>query len=503
MTHDDAFLQTILETPADDTPRLIYADWLEEHGDPERAEFIRAQVELARLPDEDSRRAPLEARAQQLLDKHRDEWVEPLGPWGEGCVFRRGFVEEVEIVPSRSVAVLDDLFRRAPVQHLRVRGLVHHPWDTVTPEVEEFMDLCRDHARALAASPHLDRLSALTLRHNHLGVAEVIALLRSPYRARLTALDLGHNPLADAGAAALAAEPGLAELTRLDLEGCHLTDTGLQSLIASPYAANLRVLGLRDTAVSVNVLRSLYGSPHLPALERVLLDAPLQSNLADDYRQRGDFSRAIAEYTEVLRLEPGRAWDHRMRGRCHYQEGAYDQALADYNEALRLEPDRPDSYSDRADALRQQGDHDRAIAEYTEALRLEPGRAWDLCFRGRSYHLKGERDRAVADYRKALQQDPADALTCNLLAWVCATCPLDEVRDAARALHYARRACELTDWHEGYALDTLAAAYAEGGDFAEAVRWETAALEHAQPVHRETYQAHLELYCAGKPYRLN
>ena len=47
MTHDDAFLQAILETPDDDTPRLIYADWLDEHGDVARAEFIRLQCRLA------------------------------------------------------------------------------------------------------------------------------------------------------------------------------------------------------------------------------------------------------------------------------------------------------------------------------------------------------------------------------------------------------------------------------------------------------------------------
>jgi uncharacterized protein (TIGR02996 family) len=508
MTHDDAFLQAILENPGDDTPRLIYADWLMERDDPGRADrglFIRLQVELARLPDEDARRPPLAARAQELLDGHRDEWVRPLGPWGEGCAFHRGFVEEVEVEPARSLAALGDLFRLAPVRHLRVRGLVRDPWATLMPDAEdaEAMELCRDHARALAASPHLARLSALTLRYNHLGAAEVEALLHSPHLARLTALDLGHNPLGDDGAEALAASPGLAGLTRLDLEGCGLTDRGLQALLATRYGANLRTLGLRGATLSVGALLGLSGAPALPALEQVLLDARLHAHLADYHRRHGDYTRAVAEYTEALKLQPGSASDYRMRGRCHYQQGEYAQALADYNEALRLEPGGAESHSDRADALRQLGEYGQAVAEYTEALRLEPGRAWDLCFRGRSYHLKGERGRAVADFRRALEQDPRDALTCNLLAWVCATCPLDEVRDAPKALHFALRACQLTDWSEGYALDTLAAAHAEAGDFAEAIRWQTAALKHAQPVHREAYQSHLELYRAGKPYRLS
>jgi uncharacterized protein (TIGR02996 family) len=53
---DDAFLQAILSSPDDDTPRLAYADWLEEHGRSERAAFIRVQCQLARLPDDDPRR---------------------------------------------------------------------------------------------------------------------------------------------------------------------------------------------------------------------------------------------------------------------------------------------------------------------------------------------------------------------------------------------------------------------------------------------------------------
>ena len=68
MTHDEAFLQSIRETPDDDAPRLIYADWLEEHGDARaaaRAEFIRLQCQRARLPAYDPRR-------QDLLDRERN-----------------------------------------------------------------------------------------------------------------------------------------------------------------------------------------------------------------------------------------------------------------------------------------------------------------------------------------------------------------------------------------------------------------------------------------------
>src|SRR6516165_5845774 len=74
---EDAFLHDILAHPDDDAPRLIYADWLEEHNNP-RGEFIRVQCALARLDDEDPRRWPLEQREGELLQQYEQQWLTPL-----------------------------------------------------------------------------------------------------------------------------------------------------------------------------------------------------------------------------------------------------------------------------------------------------------------------------------------------------------------------------------------------------------------------------------------
>ena len=68
MTHDESFLRAIREEPDDDGVRLIYADWLEEHGKAERAEFIRGQVTLARTPLGAPGRNELAFRVRLLLD---------------------------------------------------------------------------------------------------------------------------------------------------------------------------------------------------------------------------------------------------------------------------------------------------------------------------------------------------------------------------------------------------------------------------------------------------
>src|SRR2546425_6662579 len=96
---DDAFIAAILEDPDTDAPRLIYADWLEERGDP-RGEFIRVQCELARMPPDDHHRLEMAEREKQLIESNADSWLGPslqnLGTWQ----FKRGFLSEIGVSAS-------------------------------------------------------------------------------------------------------------------------------------------------------------------------------------------------------------------------------------------------------------------------------------------------------------------------------------------------------------------------------------------------------------------
>ena len=79
MSERDAFLRTIAANPDDDAPRLIFSDWLEENGEPERAEFMRTQCELASSKPSEKRRHALRVRERELLDAHRHEWCQAFG----------------------------------------------------------------------------------------------------------------------------------------------------------------------------------------------------------------------------------------------------------------------------------------------------------------------------------------------------------------------------------------------------------------------------------------
>jgi uncharacterized protein (TIGR02996 family) len=111
VTYDDVFLQAIIESPEDDAHRLVYADWLEEKGQTDRAEFIRVQCELKKLFEGDVRRQQLQARKEQLWwVAHREDWVQQFGvamTWENALtLFKRRLAETTAWCRNRNVDCL-------------------------------------------------------------------------------------------------------------------------------------------------------------------------------------------------------------------------------------------------------------------------------------------------------------------------------------------------------------------------------------------------------------
>jgi uncharacterized protein (TIGR02996 family) len=116
---NEALMQAILDAPEDDSLRLVYADWLDEHGDAERAEFIRVQIELATLPRHE-RRAVLGKRAKELLARNEEEWVRPIRDRVVAWAFRRGFVSAVTVTYDAYMKYTFELVRLAPIERIQV-----------------------------------------------------------------------------------------------------------------------------------------------------------------------------------------------------------------------------------------------------------------------------------------------------------------------------------------------------------------------------------------------
>ena len=122
--------------------------------------------------------------------------------------------------------------------------------------------------------------------------------------------------------------------------------------------------------------------------------------------EKGDNDKAIAEYTEAIRLDPKRAKAYNDRGVAYRNAGEYDKAISDCNEAARLDPQLADAFLIRGDAYRGKREYDKAIADYVVAIRLNPKSAVTYYSRGDAYAGKGECDKAIADYSEAIRFDP-------------------------------------------------------------------------------------------------
>jgi carbon storage regulator CsrA len=209
-----AFLQAVLNEPDDEAIRLIFADWLEERGDP-RGEFIRIQCQLANLPaGPDWQR--LRKRERALLDSHATSWKAYLPYVLRTATFERGFVEAAELFVSEFLAHAKAIFAQAPLRRLRAQ-LPGGP-------------LARAALTALAASPYLARLESLDLSNQDLGDEETLLLAQSPHLGSLRTLILRANHIQNAGGKELAASRHLANLDQLDLSGNPLGDAGVTEL---------------------------------------------------------------------------------------------------------------------------------------------------------------------------------------------------------------------------------------------------------------------------------
>ena len=199
MSDHDALLGGVLANPDADLPRLVYADFLDEAGTPAdaaRAEFVRAQIELATDEPDEQRRLELRVRERLLLNEHVKAWLAPLRTRGEALqnpgthgLFRRGFVETVWMPATVFTWKAAKLFARAPVTELRVTR-------TTLAELED--------------------------------------LLREPTATHLTALDLCDRRLGDAAVRAILDSPLLANLRTLRLRACGLTADAVEPLMDAP-----------------------------------------------------------------------------------------------------------------------------------------------------------------------------------------------------------------------------------------------------------------------------
>ncbi len=184
-----------------------------------------------------------------------------------------------------------------------------------------------------------------------------------------------------------------------------------------------------------------------------------------------------------------RAQDQIDRGAASFQQGDYDAAIDDFSEAIRLNPNSAIAYNNRGFSWARKGAHEKAINDYSEAIRHDP----TLTF---AYFIRATHGSITTNTTK-----PSQIIRLLYeLAWIQATCPDAGFRNGQEALRYATKACELTEWKDGFCIAVLAAAHAESGDFDEAFEWQKKSMNLAPEEEMADCRTRLELYKSGKPY---
>ncbi len=256
----DALYRAICAEPDEDTPRLAFADLIEEEGDCVRAAFVRAQVALARVPEYD----PLFISARQMNPDlfagqaliHTLPKELPTGYSWNTYEFRRGFAWKISVRSAEAFDADGTIFAAAPIQALDINARGRPDVDAIAdwPHLERVHRLefssarfGPDDAERLGNSLHATALTQLAFDFDGITAEGLEALAHSPLFPRLTALDLRSNvipPMLLVDALAAAHSPGA--LAHLSLAANGLSGLDADQLFALPVMRDLQHLDLSD-----------------------------------------------------------------------------------------------------------------------------------------------------------------------------------------------------------------------------------------------------------------
>ncbi len=215
----------------------------------------------------------------------------------------------------------------------------------------------------------------------------------------------------------------------------------------------------------------------------------------------GDADRAMTDVERVLKQDNDFAPALRMRGLVLANAGKFKEAVQSLREAVTTAPEDVELRLQLAATELANKENDAAIQDFTKVIELEPENWAGLQGRADAYLAEGKHQDARTDYEAALKLQPKNSTVLNNLAWLLATSTFDELRNGAKAIELATEACVITEYKQAHVLSTLAAAYAETGDFDKAVEWSTKSIEAGDERQKAQLAKELESYHEKKPWR--
>src|SRR5437762_4040205 len=262
------------------------------------------------------------------------------------------------------------------------------------------------------------------------------------------------------------------------------------------------------------------------------------TNLGIVLLQKGQLNDGIAHYRAALRMQPD-SWDAEYNlGTALLAQGKVDEAIFHCERAVAMEPNDPDGQVSLGNALLEKKRIDEAIIHYQKAIAIWPDHFLARYSLGRAFVEKGEHDtasahcraallirpddadchtvlaaaldekgetaEAIRHYEKALRIFPQSISALTNLAWLLATSPSESLRNGGKAVEIARQADQLSGGTNTVVLRTLAAAYAETGQFGKAIESARTAVQLARMHDDDSLTTELEqqiaLYRLHMPY---
>lgn len=192
-----------------------------------------------------------------------------------------------------------------------------------------------------------------------------------------------------------------------------------------------------------------------------------------------------------------------LEGDICFRLNRFDDALGKYQKAEAIWPDCANAHYGLANTFGPLNRLDAAIAEYQKTLEIEPDYVMAHNNLGNAFMLEGRTGKAIQQWKLALQYKPDLIFAQVDLAWVLATCPDPSLRDGPTAIALAQRATKFSGGKDPIALRSLAAAYAENGQYPDAIAAAQQAIQIARsnPGLAANIQTQLKVYQSNQPFR--
>jgi len=241
------------------------------------------------------------------------------------------------------------------------------------------------------------------------------------------------------------------------------------------------------------------------ALTHTSDNAMAELNLGEAIYKLGRTAEAIGHFKRALQIEPNEATIHGSLGSALMKIGQTKAALTHFQQSLEINPKQASVHSSLGVALLETGRAEESLAHLQTAVKIDPADADAHYNLGNTFLHLGRANEAVAEYTRALNINPDDTQALNNMAWILSTWPDALTRDGARAVALAERADSLTRGASPVISATLAAAYAEAGRPADAVKAAQRALQlslaEGDNARATSIREQLELYQAGSAFR--